>query len=268
MSDPVYILLRTSGRPNFFDICYKSIKEQDYDNIVIITHVDDKRDTYAKGDKIISTYNFDNRCRGYYNLYCNKLLKAIPDGPGWYHFIDDDDKYTDKNVISRLVENSKREYLNVGRSRRAEGIVWPKSWKKQRSFQTECFFLHTDHKNKATWWNQKGGDHHYTMQLTTEHNMPINWIDNLIICEAMAGKGHGRRLDYRMQEKASRKHSIVSFIGDKRENRDMRYVRYLVDVPGRYYSTGKKNEKKYIHKDYAKVLQKEGKIEILEANGG
>ena len=114
------------------------------------------------------------------------------------HFIDDDDEYYDENVIENLVKNAKRDCVNVGRSQRREGRIYPKRWKNQRSYQTECFFLHTDHKKKATWWNRRGGDHNYSKQLTKI--LDINWID-MIICNAQAGKGYGKRLYLKDQRK-------------------------------------------------------------------
>lgn len=194
MSDPVYILIRTSNRPKYFACMMKSIKDQTYDNIITIVHTDDPRDEYVTGDIIIkgSAYGLEYG-NGTYNLYNNRLLKTIPEGSGWYCFIDDDDEYASSDVIERLVKNSKRDHINIGKVQRWNNTLWPKNWGSQKSYQTECFFLHTDHKLKATWWGNKGGDHHYSKQLTKI--LPVNWIDNLLICKAQEGKGHGRRLD-------------------------------------------------------------------------
>lgn len=165
----------------------------------MITHYDLPKDKeYAEGDIIITFPEIPRKAKAFYNLYCNKLLQAIPDGAGWCHFIDDDDKYTALDVISRLVNNAKKDCVNVGRSKRTEEKIWPKRWGLQTSFQTECFFLHTDHKGKAKWWDKKGGDHYYSAQLT--EMLEINWIDDLIICSAMAGKGLGKRRDYSNQK--------------------------------------------------------------------
>jgi len=194
MIEPVYILIRTSNRPLFFERMMETIKNQTYKNIVTIVHSDDPRDEYVTGDIIINGHAYGNGYgNGTYNLYNNRLLRAIPQGEGWYHFIDDDDEYADKTVIERLVENSKREYMNVGRVQRWNKTIWPRKWGEQLSYQTECFFLHTDHKNKAKWWGHTGGDHNYSKKLTK--TMPVNWIEDLLICKAQEGKGHGRKFD-------------------------------------------------------------------------
>jgi hypothetical protein len=193
MKLPVYILIRTSGRPKFFACMMESIRKQTYPNIVTIVHSDDPRDEYVEGDIIIrGTCYSPQYGNGTYNLYNNRLLSAIS-GEGWYHFIDDDDKYAGNDVIERLVENSKRDHINIARVKRWNNTIFPAKWGQQKSYQTECFFLHTDHRLKAKWWGNKGGDHNYSKQLTKI--LPINWIDGLTICEAQEGKGHGLKKD-------------------------------------------------------------------------
>jgi hypothetical protein len=195
MIDPVYILIRTSNRPIFFGRMMETIKNQTYKNIVTIVHSDDPRDEYVTGDIVIKGvalgHEFGN---GTYNIYNNRLLKAIPkDKPGWYHFIDDDDEYAAPDVIEKLVANAKKDHVNVARVERWDGVIFPSKWGEQNTFQTEIFFIHTDHSHKAKWWGNKGGDHYYSKQLT--RIMPINWIDNLITVKAQEGKGHGYRFD-------------------------------------------------------------------------
>ena len=195
MVDPVYILIRTSGRPNCFKKMMESIKAQTYPNIVTITHSDDIKDNaYIEGDIIIRSKRNPALGRGFYNLYCNALLAAIPQKKsGWYHFIDDDDYYCRPDAIEQFVKNAKITHINIARSDRGGGRVWPKTWKGQMVFQTECFFLHVSHKDKWKWWSKKAGDHGYTKQVTKK--LPINWIENLIVCRAIIGKGRGKRID-------------------------------------------------------------------------
>ena len=150
--DPVYILVRTSGRPDFFERMMQTIKNQTYKNIVTIVYSDDPRDQYVTGDIVINGRSYSSEYgNGTYNLYNNDLLRKIPPGPGWYHFIDDDDEYYNENVIEQMVENSKKDHINVCHVQRWNNTIFPKSWGTQMSYQTECFFLHTDHKHKAKW---------------------------------------------------------------------------------------------------------------------
>jgi glycosyltransferase involved in cell wall biosynthesis len=262
---PVFVLIRTSNRPAFFENCMKSVLEQDYPNIITIVHSDDDRDKYVCGDIIIRSPLKICDGPGYYNLYCNKLLEAIPENTdGWYHFLDDDDRYTDPETISKLVAAADPDAVNVGRSQRADGIIYPKNWKNQESFQTECFFLHTKHKNKATWWHNRAGDHNYSSQLTKI--LPINWIDNLIICTAQAGKGFGKRMDLDDQKKFYRKGGKRSVCGARGSRADYYFVHYLQDVKGDQRTQGSRGENRWIHKDYATILVGQGRIKVLKTN--
>lgn len=271
MQLPVYILIRTSGRPRFFARAMESVKNQTYENIQTIVHTDDPRDEYVEGDIIIrdSAYGPEYGS-GFYNLYNNRLLNAIPDAPGWYCFLDDDDEYAAPDVIARLVEASKPDHINVGRvQRRLKKNVrtFPEKWKAQKSFQTECFFLHTDYKNRAKWWPHLGGDHYYSKQFTTairglknQSILPINWIENLVIAKSQEGKGHGDKLDaggappdYR---NAYPPHQKVPCLG-------------LVPVRATD-STIKigQGEFKLIPYRYAYVMEQQGKVKITYAQNG
>jgi glycosyltransferase involved in cell wall biosynthesis len=196
MISPVYILIRTSRRPEFFGRLLESIKSQTYKNIVTIVHTDDPRDSYVEGDIIIKgKVHAQNVGSAPYNLYNNELLKAIPhDKPGWIHFIDDDDIYTSDDIIEKMVDKCKKDHLNVCHVMRWNNKIFPEKWLVQKSFQTECFIVHTDYGRKAKWWSNKGGDHYYSKQLT--QILPINWIENILICKIQEGlKGHGNRYD-------------------------------------------------------------------------
>lgn len=102
--------------------------------------------------------------------------------------------YAAPDVIEKLVELSKRDYMNVAHVKRWGNKIMPPEWGDARKgFQTECFFLHTDHKNKARWWGNKNGDGNYSLKLLK--TMPVNWIENLLVCKAQEGKGFGNRTD-------------------------------------------------------------------------
>ena len=251
---PVYILIRTSGRPKYFKNMMESVKSQTYKNIITIVHTDDPRDTYVEGDIILKGSRFSPlEGTAPYNLYNNRLLEAIPEEPGYYCFIDDDDKYHSDDAIEKFVSQCKEDYINICRVIRWNGVIFPKNWKGQKSFQTECFMLHTKHRNKARWWANKGGDHYYTRNLTCCENEPleINWIDDLIVCEAQTGKGHGRRID--IDGKGERRLSKTDKIA----------VYYLRDVMSPFPARGKKGETKIIQGNYAEYLEKKSLAVIM-----
>jgi hypothetical protein len=257
MVDPVYILIRTSGRPNFFNSMMETIKNQTYENIITIVHSDDPRDEYVKGDIIINGTAFSpNYGNGPYNLYNNRLLKSIPKKSGWFHFIDDDDEYYSDDVIEKLVKNSKRDHVNVGRVKRWNETIWPKHWRNQKSFQTECFFIHTDYKKIGKWWGNKGGDHHYSKQLTKI--LPINWIEDLIICKAQEGKGHGRKFD-----KGGKKQDNSNKFKPDKEVAVICLCRNRNSKKSDNFNLG---ELKYMKYGKALELEKEDKVKITHYN--
>ena len=232
MMEPVYILIRTSRRRETFTRMMESIKSQTYGNIKTIVHSDDPRDEYVTGDIVIrdSCFTPDHGSASY-NLYCNRLLDAIPDGSGWFYFLDDDDMLCDDTVIDRLVSASKRDHINVARVIRWNGLHVPVEWGRAGSFQTECFLLHTDHKKIGRWWERKGGDHYYTRQIV--RRLPINWIDCLVIAEAQRGKNNGKRFDTGGNIDPKKKVAVVGLIPCRKgpqkfwvRQGEMRYLPY------------------------------------------
>jgi hypothetical protein len=117
----INILIRTSGRPNYFKHCINSIYEQSYKNWNLIIGVDDKKSLNytqsAKGRDIFYDYssfkipnspnNNDYGLKFIYNLYLNDLQNQVTDG--FIIYLDDDDKLTKRNTLEILVSNIKSD---------------------------------------------------------------------------------------------------------------------------------------------------------------
>lgn len=121
MKNPlINILVRTSNRPNYFNNCYQSIREQSYQNIRLIVSFDDEPTR-----KYLETYEIDSivKCQqttnwseissevflpGYVekpfppNEYFNPMMKQVE--PGYIIYLDDDDKFNSSDSILRIVE--------------------------------------------------------------------------------------------------------------------------------------------------------------------
>ena len=253
----VYILIRTSNRPKYFKKMMDSIKTQTYKDIVTIVHTDNDKDTYVEGDIIVKGEILNVKGSAPYNLYNNTLLKSIP-GEGWYCFLDDDDMLYDDFVIEKLVKHAKRDHINIGHVIRWDNTIWPKTWGVQKSFQTECFFLHTDHKDKASWWANKGGDHYYTKQLTSQ--LPINWIDEIIIAKAQEGKGNGKRYD--LGERPSIQNTNTPERPGNICFQDV-LIEFLKEIKTPKALRGKVGEIKTMQRMRAERLESKGKVRIL-----
>lgn len=198
--DTLYILIRTSNRPEGFKNLIASIRQLEWDNIKIVVHTDDPRDDYVEGDIIIKgEVQGPYMGTAPYNLYNNRLLHAIKE-PGWIHFIDDDDKYSGPDVFNKLLDGVPKDKVAVGKVIRWEGKIFPAKWKQQRSFQTECFSVYSDIAKKYKWWADKGGDHYYSRQIVRQHG--LIWKDVIIaeVQNEVHGKGHGRRIDVDNQD--------------------------------------------------------------------
>lgn len=275
MIKPVYILIRTSNRPKFFKVMMDSIKNQTYENIITIVHTDDPADDYVTGDIIVRSERLDKtHGSAPYNLYNNKLLQTIPEGEGYFIFIDDDDMYYDNTVIERAIKKCKRSCINVVKVQRWGNRIWPKRWGTQKYFQTECFLLHTDHKNISEWPSKKGGDHSYTKKITAQ--LPTNWIDGIIMCKAQEGKGRGNRYD--LGESPIVAPAKEDFVKEFKvrdvptkssktwyEKVDVQYLKNI-KTPAALH--GRAGDIKSMAKEQAQRLAAKGKVKILGLNYG
>jgi hypothetical protein len=115
------ILIRTSGRPNYFKDCLESIYKQKYKNWNLIIGIDDKEsEKYtqsAKGRTIFYDYSSvknekKTKSEEYgiffkYNLYLNDLQKQVT--KGYIIYLDDDDALNDENSLYDLSNEIQNE---------------------------------------------------------------------------------------------------------------------------------------------------------------
>lgn len=249
-STPIYLLIRTSNRPLFFNNMMESVRRQTYKNIITIVYSDNLNDKYVTGDIVIHGEK-ETSGTAPYNLYCNALLDNVPDNNGYYMFLDDDDMFFTDDALEKFIANCKKDKINVARVMRWNFEIFPKRWGQDLSFQTECFMLHNSHRNRAKWWDKKGGDHYYTRQLTDQ--LQTNWIDNLIVCKTQDGKGHGRCFDLQLRPES------LDMIPDNKQVP----VLYLDRVITPQTARGRQGEVKMIIYRRAKMLENKGYIRIL-----
>ena len=204
MSDALYVLTRTAGRPQFFARARESVRALDWPRVVHVVHTDDPRDSYVDGDIVVrAECHSPNTGTAPYNLYNNTLLKIVPKN-AWVAFLDDDDEYASADVFSRILDGADHGTIHTGMAYRGvwsdgEGKTWNATpHAKQKQYQTECVVMRGDIAKKASWWGYKGGDHYYTRQLVKRY--PTQWHD-VLIAQAQAGKGSGKRVDIDGEEK-------------------------------------------------------------------
>lgn len=120
------ILLRTSGRPNYYRNCIESIRSQTYkDYKIIVSYDDEETFNYVKGshpDVCLKNerlkwpkprpVEFDpyigrRRLFAPYNLYFNNMISHCDDG--YIIFLDDDDKLNCPDALYQIYHNIKTE---------------------------------------------------------------------------------------------------------------------------------------------------------------
>jgi hypothetical protein len=116
----INVLIRTSGRPNYFKECIKSVYSQSCHNYNIIVGCDDEQSEqyvqphkcrivrYERSSKYFpkkNEYGYGRVAR--YNLYINELHKEVKEG--YILYLDDDDILNNKDTLKIISENIKTE---------------------------------------------------------------------------------------------------------------------------------------------------------------
>lgn len=101
------ILIRTSGRPKFFERCIESVLAQTYGNYRILVSDDGDSDyAYDYPVEVIKVRKREGYC--FWNLYMNELLAKVD--KGWIIYLDDDVtmKPDALEIISQRCDSVKR----------------------------------------------------------------------------------------------------------------------------------------------------------------
>ncbi|WPL18990.1 Glycosyl transferase family 2 [Thiorhodovibrio winogradskyi] len=206
------ILIRTSGRPNYFHDCVKSIQDQSYKNYRILVSVDDVASTkYVKGhpcaivevDKVICQPRTkpDGDDYGIYfpfNSYFGDLLSWV--NLGFVIYLDDDDRFLRADSLQML--------SNVISELKAELIFWrvvfPKrivpsdeNWSKRIPVCRDMSTIGYCHsaKYKPKWEPWKRADYRAARYLS-EITKDVVWLnEKLTGLQREKQDGYGKRDD-------------------------------------------------------------------------
>lgn len=194
-----YVLTRTANRPKMFARLQESLLSQDFPGRVIhVVHAEPGSD-YADADIVIGGARATGGTAPW-ELHNQRLLDAIKHlTPGWVTFMDDDDMYTGRHSLKRMLYRAVSPgIMPVWRVERENGRLSPKDWMGDLasfdgSLCWEAAAHHTSMIGKAGIDADGGADGRYWHQLS--QHLELVWQDE-ILTRPQAGKGKGRRRDY------------------------------------------------------------------------
>jgi hypothetical protein len=206
----INILIRTSGRPNYFAECIKSIYKQSYLNYQVIVGVDDKQSKqYAQPVKgrLIEYYvpdiYIDPPTTPFfgqafkYNLYFNQLHKEVTHG--FIMYLDDDDCLFNSRSLEQLANAIESDdELIFWRVQFPDGKLIPddEHWEQEPTlFNVAGIGFAFNHKYAIDWTPYKRADYRVAHDLY--HTIPtVVYLDEIItkVNRAVAD-GFGRRDD-------------------------------------------------------------------------
>jgi len=210
----VNILIRTSGRPNFFNECMRSIREQTYKNVNVIVGTDDEASAqYVTPYKVIPVRYIPNKdipdapvkladgrtCYGkkaHYNLYLNELAKEVRDG--WVLYLDDDAIFSSPGSLEEMMRNihSDKDFILPRVNVAWQNIPNDQHWggAPYNCDITGVFLFHSKYLKHAVWEPYRKGNFRVASVLYKKLN-PV-WINKIMIRTIV---GNGTRQDIAKQ---------------------------------------------------------------------
>lgn len=191
----ISVLIRTSGRPKFFEICYNSVREQTFKDWQMIVSVDDQK-TFNYVEKYPVKIVRVKKGQGiFWNGYFTDLLKRAK---GWIVYLDDDVKIIDPECfekISQYFGNTRNVIIWKYQFENGRVIPEREFWKKRptrKHIDTGCFCHHIN--QQVRWIALRAGDWRVITQLWNR-KLKFRWIDQVMFQAGNNGT-IGNRQDY------------------------------------------------------------------------
>lgn len=211
----VNIITRTSNRPNGFEKCYNSVKNQTYPNIRHIVSYDDEKDyelylhkyqndidiIFINKNHILQLQDIPNPRTGpkfIYNLYFNELFEEVKDG--WILILDDDDSLASNTVIEEAINSATYTTdMLIWQMQYPNGMKLPTTMDFNKQPQlgrigSPCIFVHSSIAKQIKWDGWKCGDFRYIHKVWKATERKI-WFKKPMILLGSQGGGLGRRMD-------------------------------------------------------------------------
>jgi glycosyltransferase involved in cell wall biosynthesis len=206
--DPVVnILVRTSGRPNYFKECIESIQRQDYPNLNIFVSIDSNdKYTYSypvypieikRKDPVNIRKEYDYLGKVLpYNLYFNEMHNRVKEGLIMY--LDDDDQFCDNKALKKIVKKYKKgSELIFWQVKVGSKVIPPLELWEQKpelfNISGIGYAFDCKYKDIAVWHPFKRSDYRVAVALYEEIKSQ-SWIKGLFTC-TQEGSHSGIRID-------------------------------------------------------------------------
>ncbi len=205
--DPVInILVRTSGRPKYFNNCINSIISQTYKNVNIFCSIDDNSNYTIKYPvypvNVVSKKDIKPVDKGEtygkpfpYNLYLNDLQAKVNSGIIMY--LDDDDAFNNTKALEIIAKESKTNDLLFWKVKCNERIIPNANNWGDRPVCCDIsgigLAFNSEYREFAKWEAYKRGDYRVANNLY-EKIQKIKYIDK-VLTRTQSGQNAGNRKD-------------------------------------------------------------------------
>jgi hypothetical protein len=214
----INILIRTSGRPQFFKQCYLSIINQTYKNVNIIVGTDDEESRqyvipyevypieYDKKTEKDVDKTKENTSKGAciygkiapYNLYMNEFNPYVKDG--WIMYLDDDDCFKTNTALETIVAHitDDKDFI-LWRNISSQRVVPNDEHFGKEPFNCDiagdAFLFHSNYLKDVHWEGYRKGNYRVALKLYKKLN-PV-WINEILTGTQLESgeNGNGFRKD-------------------------------------------------------------------------
>ena len=183
----IYILIRCCYRPSLFKTSIESVLNQSYKNFQIILSYDDDKcleylNDYKNKNQNIQLIKLEKDISKnfFYNLYCNDLLKKVPeDINNWIMFLDDDDKFINnhclENIVTNIQESNNILFWNF--SYGDSTIIGAKDFNDivAGNVASSSFLLNSIYKKFSKWTNKQEGDFEFIEKIINSKILNLNF---------------------------------------------------------------------------------------------
>lgn len=202
MNEFLNILIRTSGRPAYFERLIKNIRRQSYTNYRLIVSADNEETSkYVQeagiAPVIVERMEKSEHYSFPWNLYLNTLMEQV-DG-GWVMFMDDDDLYAHDfvfEIIARSLPSTSGmlvwQMMFPDGRQVPDHLFMHKTPFTRKQIGMPCFAFYSCWIEFAKFDGQRAGDYRFAYNL--QQFLKVSWLEVPLVMLDNFGNA-GNRMD-------------------------------------------------------------------------